>query len=232
MERYSSSSKNSYILGISLTIEALEHVPFYIEKVYLSSKAIRNGRYDKLRELCLKNDIEMIEDDKVIDALSVKENCYGIGVFKKFHKELQGDSHIVLYGFSDPGELGTIMRSAVSFDFHDLAIVNSEIDHFDPKVIRASMGSVFHLNIERYDTLDDYLDRYPFAVYPFTGNGNRELKTLKIKRPYSLLIPQDYHGLDDLYEDGCFVGHRGDDEISLSSLSSIVFNHCYEKRVR
>ena len=47
MEKYKSTDKYSYILGISLTIEALLNVPKYIDKVYLSSKAIKNNQYDK-----------------------------------------------------------------------------------------------------------------------------------------------------------------------------------------
>ena len=115
MEKYQSNDDYSYILGISLTIEALKKVPTYISKVYVSSKAIKNDQYNKLVELCNLNKVSLIEDDKVIERLSVKENCYGIGVFKKFYSELSSGSHIVLYNFSDYGELGTIFRSAVSY---------------------------------------------------------------------------------------------------------------------
>ena len=113
MEKYKSDDKYSYILGISLTIEALKKVPQFMEKVYVSSKAIKNEQYEKLLELTSSFNIPLIEDDKVIEKLSVKENCYGIGVFKKFYNDLKTDRHIVLYKFSDYGELGTIFRSAV-----------------------------------------------------------------------------------------------------------------------
>ena len=202
-------------------------MPSYIEKVYLSSKAIRNSQYEKLRDLCERNGIEAIEDDRVIDTLSVKENCYGIAVFRKFHHDLETDRHIVLYGFRSYGELGTIMRSAVSFDFRDIILADSDIDYFDPKVIRASMGSIFHLNIRQYEKLDDYLDEYRYNIYPFTANGKRELQTLRLKKPYSIIIPQDYDGLDGIFEDAYYLKHRGDEEISLSSLGSIVLNYAY-----
>lgn len=231
MEKYRPSDTHSYILGISLTIEALLNVPKYIDKVYLSSKAIKNSQYDKLLKLCNENKIEIIENDKVIDTLSVKENCYGIGVFKKFNKELETNSHIVLYGFNNYGELGTIMRSATSFNFKDIILVNSDIDYFDPKVVRASMGSIFHLNIKKYDDLKDYLNEYKYNSYPFISKGSNELKTLKLKRPYSLIIPQNYYELDNIFSDGYYLEHKGNEEISLSSLSSIVFNYCYGQNV-
>lgn len=229
MERYKSSDKYSYILGISLTIEALKTVPEYIEKVYVSSKAIRNTQYDKLVELCKYNNVEIIEDDITILKLSVKENCYGIGVFKKFKKELNTQCHIVLYKFSDYGELGTIMRSAVSFNFKDIILVDSNIDYFDPRVVRASMGSIFHLNINEYKSIEDYNSEYKHHIYPFISNGNKELKELKLKKPYSLIIPQNYYGLDGIYKEGYYIKHQGLSELSLSSLSSIVLNYCYDQ---
>ena len=228
MENYKSTDSYSYILGISLTIEALKKVPLYIEKVYICSKLIKNDQYDKLLNLTNKYNIPVIEDDRVIEKLSIKENCYGIGVFKKFYHELKTDKHIVLYKFSDFGELGTIFRSAVSFDFKDIILIDAKIDYFDPRVVRASMGSIFHLNIKEYKNIDAYLKDYDKQnIYPFVSFGSKELKTLVLERPYSLIIPQNYYDLDNIFKDGYYLKHQGFDDISLSSLSSIVFNYCY-----
>lgn len=228
MENYKSIDSYSYILGISLTIEALKKVPLYIEKVYICSKLIKNDQYDKLLNLTNKYNIPVIEDDRVIEKLSIKENCYGIGVFKKFYQDLKTDKHIVLYKFSDFGELGTIFRSAVSFDFKDIILIDAKIDYFDPRVVRASMGSIFHLNIKEYKNIDAYLKDYDKQnIYPFVSFGSKELKTLVLERPYSLIIPQNYYDLDNIFKDGYYLKHQGFDDISLSSLSSIVFNYCY-----
>ena len=123
------------------------------------------------------------------------------------------------------------MRSATSFNFKDIILVNSDIDYFDPKVVRASMGSLFHLNIKKYDDLKDYLNEYKFNIYPFISKGSHELKTLKLKKPYSLIIPQNYYELDNIFSDGYYLEHKGNEDISLSSLSSIVLNYCYGQNV-
>lgn len=228
MENYKSIDSYSYILGISLTVEALKKVPLYIEKVYICSRLIKNDQYDKLLNLTNKYNIPVIEDDRIIEKLSIKENCYGIGVFKKFYHDLKTNKHIVLYKFSDFGELGTIFRSAVSFDFKDIILIDAKIDYFDPRVVRASMGSIFHLNIKEYKNIDAYLKDYDKQnIYPFVSFGSKELKTLVLERPYSLIIPQNYYDLDNIFKDGYYLKHQGFDDISLSSLSSIVFNYCY-----
>lgn len=230
MEKYQATDKTSYILGISLIVEALLEVPENVTKVYLSSKANKNKELDKMLELCKTYHIEVLQDDKTIEKLSLKENCYGIGVFKKYDKYLNSDKHLVLHGFNNFGELGTIIRSAVSFDFRDIVLVDSELDYFDPKVIRASMGSFFHTNIKQYKNLDDYLKDYNYNIYPFTGDNNRELKTIKVKKPYSIIIPNNYHDLDNRFIESYYLKHKNKD-VSLTSLSSIVFNYFYHQSV-
>ena len=227
MERYKSDGEYSYILGISLTIEALNKIPQFMKSVYVSTKAIRNDQFNKLLQLCNSLKIPLIEDDNVINRLSIKENCYGIGIFKKYYHEINNEEHVVLYNFSDYGELGTIFRSAISFNFKNIILINASIDYFDPRVIRASMGSIFHLNIKQYPSLKTYFHDYKYNIYPFCGNGNIELKSLILQKPYSIIIPQNYHDLDLLYKNSYYLKHFGYDTISLSSLSAIVLNHCY-----
>lgn len=231
MNKYSINDSTSYILGISLIVEALKEVPKEVKKVYLSSKANKNVELDKLLSLCEGNNIEVETNDLVIDKLSLKENCYGIGVFNKYSSELQTKKHLVLYNFDNEGELGTILRSAVSFDFKDVVIVNSNIDVFNPKVIRTSMGSFFHLNIKQYDDIDDYFKEYNYNIFPFTSNGKKELNSIKFNEPYSIIVPCNYHDLDDRFIESYYIKHQNLDEISLTSLSSIVLNYAYHQSV-
>ncbi|MBQ0036557.1 MAG: hypothetical protein KBT35_06540 [Firmicutes bacterium] len=232
METYKTTDKTSYCLGMSLTIEALLHVPKYIEKIVLSSKANKNNQLEYLIQLCELNSIIPVYDDAIIEKLSIKENCYCIGIFNKFYNTLDSNKHIVLYEFNDFGELGTIFRSAVSFNFHDIVIVNSDIDYFDPRCIRASMGSIFHCNIIRYDNLMDYINDYPeHFIYPFVPNGGHELSELHAFEPYSVIIPQEYRGLCKEFKEGYYIKHKNLNEMSLSSLSSIAFSYLYHQTI-
>lgn len=226
MDKYSRNDSTSYALGSSLVIEALLNIPNEIEIIYLSDKYELNDNYKYLDELCLKNNVKKEFNQKIIDKLSLKENCYAIGVFKKYQKDISTTRHILLYNFDNYGDLGTIMRSAVSFDFKDIILIGNNIDYFEPLCIRSSMGSIFHLNIKQYDNLEEYQKDYSNQIiYPFISNG-KDLEELELINNYSLLIPQHYHDLDKLFNDGYKVS---DKEIALSSLSAIVFNYFYNK---
>ena len=228
MNRYSIDDKYSYCLGMSLTVEALKEKPQQLKEIFLSEKAVKNQQLDNLFDLAEKNNIKITYDEKTIEKLSNKENCYCIGVFDKFYSDLSSNDHIVLYGFNDYGELGTVLRSAVSFDYKDIVLVDCDLDYFDPRCIRASMGSIFHCNIVCFDTLNDYLSKYKKQnVYPLVSNSDKYLSDLKLKSPYSLIISQDYYGLDGKLSDGYSLERNSDIEISLSIRSSILLAHAY-----
>lgn len=232
MNKYSIEDKTTYCLGMSLTIEALKNKAQYIDEIYLSSKASNNEQLSYLLELCNKNNIKPKYDDELISKLSIKENCYCIGVFRKFYSNLQSNKHIVLYGFNNFGELGTVLRSAVSFDYKDIVLINSDIDYFDPRCIRASMGSIFHTNIISFNTIEEYARKYnnQQLIY-FVSKSENELSSLKLNDNYSLIISQNYYELDK-YNNGYFIKHNNFNEISLSVRSSIILDYVYNQNLK
>jgi TrmH family RNA methyltransferase len=218
---------------MSLTMEALKHQSSHMKEVILSEKVIRNRESANLFSLCECSNIPYRYDDPLIDRLSAKENCYCIGIFQKYETVLHDREHLILYHFNDLNDLGTVIRSAVSFDFKDIILIGSEIDLFDPACIRSSMGAFFQVSVRQYPEMKGYLKDYPdHPIYVFSSNGNRELKELKLKKPFSLLIAQDPHELDGYASDVYTIAHHHFDTISLAIRSSIVLERAYElKRV-
>lgn len=229
MNKYTKVSDTSYCLGMSLTIEALKHRSDYVKEVILSNKAIKNYQLEQLFELCNKYNITYRYDDLLISKLSNKENCYCIGIFDKFYTSLKSNNHVILYGFSNYGDLGTTIRSSISFDFKDIVLIDSDIDYFDPRCVRASMGSIFLANIVRYKDIESYLNDYNNNLYPFTSNGKVELNDVKLKEPFSLVIPENYKQLDNKFKDSYYIKHNYLDEISLSIRSSIILSESFHQ---
>jgi len=65
-------------------------------------------------------------------------------VHKKEYSKL-GNKILYLDRLQDPGNIGTLLRSALSFNF-DTVILDEAVDLYNPKVIRSSQGSLFNLN--------------------------------------------------------------------------------------
>lgn len=56
---------------------------------------------------------------------------------------------IILDGIQDPGNLGTIIRSCIAFGFTNIVLSDNSVDLYNPKVIRATEGMIFHINVLR-----------------------------------------------------------------------------------
>lgn len=227
MEKYQSDNLYSYTLGMSISIELITNHPSLVQKVYYSSKMLKNDNYDKLLGLCHKHNIPIYEDDKVIRTLSVKENCYVIAVFKKFELELETNKHLVLMNFDDDGTLGTVFRTAISFNHRDIILINSKVDYFEPKVIRASMGAAFYTHIKQYPSIDAYLNDYPQQkLYLITNEGGEELTSVEFSEPYSLIYDANNEYRNKLMKE-VYIAHRNYKNIPIPMVFGISLHHLY-----
>ena len=68
-----------------------------------------------------------------------------IAVCKKKTNYTKGNKILYLDRLQDPGNIGTLLRSALSFNF-DTIILDECVDLYNPKVLRSSQGSIFNLN--------------------------------------------------------------------------------------
>lgn len=100
-------------------------------------------------------------NEKTLNQLSDTQNPQGItAIFaKKFFdlKQIYKANLIVaLEGVSDPGNIGTILRTCDWFGIENVILSSDCAEIYNPKTLRASMGSIFHLNF--FDQIDFYTE--------------------------------------------------------------------------
>ncbi|MDY3946900.1 MAG: RNA methyltransferase [Ezakiella sp.] len=108
------------------------------------------NRYDLLE----KSKINFLTEDlmkKVSNTVSSREVVFTVkkNLVKTALDEFYSypDRLLFVEDISDPGNLGTIMRTAEAFGFNDIIITNNSASFFNDKVVRASMGAIFRLNL-------------------------------------------------------------------------------------
>lgn len=78
---------------------------------------------------------------------------------------------IYLHEVQDPGNLGTILRTLAWFGHFRLLLSPNSVDPFNPKVVRSSMGAIFHVSIELDVKLSELQTRFKkFAYLDMQGN--------------------------------------------------------------
>jgi TrmH family RNA methyltransferase len=92
----------------------------------------------------------------VIDAIADTETPQGIAAIFRFPEipiTLRGEPalYVVADGIKDPGNLGTLLRTAVAAGAHALFFTSTTTDPYAPKVVRAAMGAHFRLPIRPFD---------------------------------------------------------------------------------
>ena len=208
IEKYNKDKNYSFSFGAFPTFELIKHKPELAVCLLLHSKLKESEDIHKLITLCGKHNIEVKYDDKTINKIADKENCFVVGVFKKFAGKNKDDKHIVLVNPSDMGNMGTIMRTMLGFDIKNLIIIKPCVDVFNPKVVRASMGAIFSLNIVEFDSVEEYLKSNNNKKFFFMLNGEKELGNFKNTNvKFDLVFGNEATGLPDflIHEDESVV---------------------------
>ena len=145
--------------------------------------------------------IEEKADYITIDESIMKKICSTdsvvkeIGLCKFINKNDLTDKILILDGLQDPGNLGTIMRSACAFGFKTIFIGNNTVDIYNDKVIRSSQGAIFKLNflfgrcVDFLKTLTDY------DVYGTNVVNGIELDSIVVNSKIAVVLGNEGNGI-------------------------------------
>jgi len=147
------------IEGVRLCEESLNS-SWVIESFLLTSAFEEKIKDKELWRKLQRSNAKLIEAkardlEKLADTVT-PSGIMGIVKFRKNpEKELwKEDSKLILAldGIRDPGNVGTLIRTADAFGADEVLLSNDTVELLNPKVVRSSMGSVFHLPI--FDEMD------------------------------------------------------------------------------
>lgn len=202
LTKYRKNLNYSYTLGVFPIIELLTSKPTIVSFILFKSTGLHNKGIDKIIKICDKIGIKTITSDKKLYKITKKENIYAVGVFRKYKSSLEENkNHVVLVNPSNNGNLGTIIRTMVGFNLYNLGIIKPSADVFNPEVIRASMGSLFQVNFEYFNTIEEYRFKYKNTIYPFMTDGRNLLNNFHFKKPAALVFGNEAAGLPPEYKE-------------------------------
>ena len=172
---------------------------FLVESEHLVDEALKKGVVKEL--ISLENtkyqDAIIVSPEvmkKITNQVTPPNVC---AVCNKLKSEEVTESALLLDDISDPGNLGTIIRSAVAFGFKNIVLSYRCVDVYNPKVIRSSEGMIFYVNII-YADLIDFINKHSFlTIYGTSVRNGKNLSNIKFNKKVGIIIGNEGRGMSD-----------------------------------
>lgn len=173
-----------------------------VEKVWMTNIFEQSAAGKFIQMLCDKNGTSSaVITHKIMSEISDTRNNQGIIASAKMKRPKGEFSNqvLVLYKIANPGNLGTLLRTAAWFGIKTVVLSDLSADAYNPKVVRSAMGAHFYLDI-----LDnpgkDIFQKLRDSGHTLIGGvlDGESLKTIeKIPEKWALVLGSEAHGFDD-----------------------------------
>ncbi len=232
-KKYRQQEKKFIAEGNKLVTEGIENgcAPEIILTTNSSFKE-QQDYFGSLKEFRIEQ-IKAADLKKVTDAKTPQQVIAVFPFIKNRSSVTQLNNSLLVYLdiISDPGNTGTILRNCDWFGIKDVLLSEGSVELYNPKVIRSSMGSIFHLNL--YDEVQvGHLEELKGKGYKVVCSDIRGEDVFDFEKPDKciLVLSNEAHGpsneirrLSDYF---VAVPKKGKAEsLNVASASAVILSH-------
>jgi TrmH family RNA methyltransferase len=170
-----------------------------VEHIFYSQKLFETRGFDRI----LGSKLNAYEvSDAVLNELCDTENPQGVAaiVNKKLWNtgNIKNDFIIIADGIQDPGNMGTIIRTCDAAGVGAIAVIKGSVDIYNPKTLRATMGSIFHLPViiyEDFKNLAEELSKVGYNIYAASLDTEYYIYDCNFKEKTAVVIGNEANGI-------------------------------------
>ena len=233
-----------FIIGQHAVVEALKNPIRKVLRVFLTEESKKNIHRKSPKKDLLKDVKVYFKTKKELDKYSNKENLLHQGyvaeiehlekpILKEFTKEKKDLTFVCLDGVTDPRNIGSLIRSAASFNIDGLIIKERNFPNESKLMYKAASGAIEYMKIFEVANINSTLKNLKeknFWVYGFDGNGKKCFTDIEWKGNNILLFGSEGSGMHQhtsKYAD--FLVKIDMDKkiesLNISNSAAIVFHH-------
>jgi TrmH family RNA methyltransferase len=184
---------------------------YLVEGFHLVEEALKDKK--NIIEFILSEDVEIpatwdIQQlpltkitSEISKAISDTETTQGVFAICKMKQPsfqtLKGKSFLLIDAVQDPGNLGTIIRTADAAGMDAVILGEGTVDLFNPKVLRSAQGSHFHIPV-LFGRLDDWIQKFnqnQIPVYGTSLENGVSYKQVEPSSEFALLVGNEGNGV-------------------------------------
>ena len=139
-----------------------------------------------------------------VDTIVLKENLFKslcqfksvpkiIGLCSKEYSENYGNRVIYLDHVQDPGNAGTMIRTALAFNYSSLSLSKDSVSIYNSKLIQSSKGALFRMPISQKDL--SFFSEKGYHIYLTALDGKDERQIENLKEPFVLAFGNEGKGI-------------------------------------
>lgn len=204
VKKYRQENGEFMIEGVRLIEEAVQSGA--IIRYCLCSDNLEGDRVKSLLKDMKDNGVKVFEtEDKFIEDICDTKTPQGIlAVVRMKEHDMNGivdksDFIIVLDRIQDPGNLGTMIRTADAAGAQGVIISDGTVDPYSPKVLRSTMGSIFHIPVVHADSIGEAiqsLKKKGYKVYVSSLEGSSPYYREDYRGKTAIVIGNEANGVD------------------------------------
>ncbi len=207
-----------------------------INEVIISESKVKN--YDSILDLCDKKNIKtFVVSNNISKKLSDTKTPSGLLATCKINllvqKEYNSSRWLYLYKIKNPGNLGTILRSAAWFNIKNIALSKDCTDPFNNKVVRSAMGAHIYVNIHWGIQIDKFINNN-YLIIGADQDGDNTIEQIDLSKKIVLCLGGESEGFDNTIINKinkfiCIkkIGHG--ESLNVAMAGSILMNYLSQK---
>jgi len=243
------NNSSFFVVGRHAVFEALKNVNRKVLRVFLTEESKKNIHRDSPKINLLKGTKVYFKSKKELDKYCKNEGILHQGYvaeiehlekiqLKEFIKEKNNLTFACLDEVTDPRNIGSIIRSAASFNINGLIVKERHFPSESKLMYKASSGCLEYLNIfevSNINTTLKYLREKNFWVYGFDANSKKDFTEIKWNGNNILLFGSEGSGIKkhtNKYTDFNVKININDDieSLNISNSAAIVFHYINQQK--
>jgi RNA methyltransferase, TrmH family len=184
-------------------VEELLKSSWAIQLLVVSHEAADSGNLKSLIDATTRRRVKVEAVTRIIfDKLTTTDTPQGILAVAKLPPNDPGrlisqNRILIADGVSDPGNLGTMIRTAAAFGFGGFVTTPGSADIFNPKTVRATQGALFHLVVANHLSYEDIASKLKMShrIYALSAEATADLQSVKPAVKSALVVGAEISGV-------------------------------------
>ena len=240
-----------FIIGKHAVIEALKNPKRKVLRVFLTEESKKNIHRENQKKNLLQDVKIHFKTKKELDKYVSQDNLTHQGyvaeiehleklTLKNFIKNKNNLTLACLDEVSDPRNIGSLIRSAASFNIDGLIVKERQFPNESKLMYKSASGSIEHINLFEVSNINSTLKNLRennFWIYGFDSNGNKNFTEIKWERNNVLLFGSEGYGISKhtLNYTDYLVKIKINSKVeslNIANSAAIVFHHINNNKIK